>query len=155
MSCIQNYTGVLVLLLITLMLSLAGCGDTTYMQGKRLYAVNCQNCHMEDGSGLGGLIPALSSSVQIGSTNFACIIKNGLNDTIFQDSTYLLKQMPSFKKFSATEITNIVNYVNANSAALNSHLEASVSGLRVLCSADVRSHWLAFAGFSLALPSLT
>ncbi len=67
---------------------------------------------MEDGSGLGGLIPALSSSVQIGSTNFACIIKNGLNDTIFQDSTYLLKQMPSFKKFSATEITNIVNYVN-------------------------------------------
>jgi len=82
------------------------------MQGKRLYAVNCQNCHMEDGSGLGGLIPALSSSVQLGSTNFACIIKNGLNDTIFQDSTYLLKQMPSFKKFSATEITNIVNYVN-------------------------------------------
>jgi mono/diheme cytochrome c family protein len=92
--------------------AVTSCGDTTYMQGKRLYAANCQNCHMEDGSGLGGLIPALSSSAQIGTANFACIIKNGLNDTIFQDSTYLLKQMPAFKKFSATEITNIVNYVN-------------------------------------------
>ncbi len=112
MNCIHNYTGALILLLITIMLFLAGCGDTTYMQGKRLYVVNCQNCHMEDGSGLGGLIPALSSSAQIGSADFSCIIKNGLNDTIFQDSTYLLKEMPSFKKFSATEITNIVNYVN-------------------------------------------
>ena len=100
------------ILFLTSALSIASCGDTTYMQGKRLYEANCQNCHMEDGSGLGGLIPALSSSAQIGTANFSCIIKNGLNDTIFQDSTYLLKQMPSFKKFSATEITNIVNYVN-------------------------------------------
>lgn len=100
------------LLFLTMALSVASCGDTTYMQGKRLYEVNCQNCHMEDGSGLGGLIPALSSSVQLGTANFSCIIKHGLNDTIFQDSTYLLKQMPAFKKFSATEITNIVNYVN-------------------------------------------
>jgi len=97
---------------LALFFHISGCNDTTYVQGKRLYVANCQNCHMEDGSGLGSLIPALNKSGQIGSANFACIIKNGLNDTIFQDSTYLLKHMPAFKKISATEITNIVNYVN-------------------------------------------
>ncbi len=111
----MNYntnTSVWLLTSLIAILFACGCGDTTYMQGKRLYAINCQNCHMEDGSGLGKLIPALNKSKQLGTTNFACIIKNGLNDTIFHDSTYLLKQMPSFKKFSATEIANIVNYVN-------------------------------------------
>jgi hypothetical protein len=67
---------------------------------------------MEDGSGLGELIPSLSSSGAIGTLKMVCIIKNGLQDTIRKDSAFLLKQMPSFKKFSATEITNIVNYIN-------------------------------------------
>ena len=89
-----------------------GCSDSPYMQGKRLYTTNCQNCHMEDGSGLANLIPALNTSKLLGTSNIACVLKKGINDTIRRDSTFLLKQMPSFSKLSATEMTNIVNYVN-------------------------------------------
>jgi mono/diheme cytochrome c family protein len=91
---------------------LLSCNDSPYMQGKRLYIANCANCHMEDGSGLTTLIPSLEKSSYLGKTEVACIIRNGLRDTIFKDTTYLLREMPAFKKFSATEITNIVNFVN-------------------------------------------
>jgi len=94
---------------ITIILS---CNDSPYMQGKRLYLANCANCHMEDGSGLSTLIPSLQKSSYLGKPEVACILRNGLRDTIFKDSTFLLREMPSFKKFSATEITNIVNFVN-------------------------------------------
>ena len=88
------------------------CNDSPYMQGKRLYNANCANCHMEDGSGLTTLIPSLQKSSYLGKPEVACILRNGLRDTIFKDSTFLLREMPAFKKFSATEITNIVNFVN-------------------------------------------
>lgn len=88
------------------------CSDSPYMQGKRLYTANCQNCHMEDGSGLVNLIPALQISKYLGKPEAACILINGIQDTIFKDSAFLVRQMPSFKKLSATEITNIINYIN-------------------------------------------
>jgi len=31
---------------------------------------------------------------------------------LFKDSTYLLKEMPSFSHLSATEVTNIINFIN-------------------------------------------
>lgn len=88
------------------------CYDSPYMQGKRLYSAQCSNCHMEDGSGLAGLIPPLTKSKYLGDFSMVCILKNGLSDTIQKDSVYLTKEMPSFKHLSATEVTNIVNYVN-------------------------------------------
>ncbi|MBK9734603.1 MAG: cytochrome c [Saprospiraceae bacterium] len=93
--------------------SLISCQETTYVQGKRLYIAKCQNCHMEDGSGLGGLIPSISVSTQLGSPYLACIIRKGIQDTIFNDTTYLVKEMPAFKKLSAPEIANIINYINS------------------------------------------
>jgi mono/diheme cytochrome c family protein len=88
------------------------CHSTPYMQGKRLYAIHCSNCHMDDGSGLSALIPALNSSKYLGSSDIACVLYSGIRDTIFDDTTYLLREMPSFKAMSTTEITNIVNFVN-------------------------------------------
>ena len=88
------------------------CNDSPYMQGKRLYNANCSNCHMEDGSGLSTLIPSLQKSPFLGKPEVACILRNGIRDTIFKDSAFLLREMPAFKKFSATEITNIINFVN-------------------------------------------
>lgn len=101
-----------ILYFISLAFLIVGCNDTPYMQGKRLYTANCQNCHMEDGSGLANLIPALSKSTKLGDARIACIIKNGIQDTIKNDPNHLSKEMPSFARLSATEVTNIVNYIN-------------------------------------------
>ena len=89
-----------------------GCNDSPYMQGKRLYMANCVNCHMEDGSGLANLIPPLSTSGKLGNESMVCIIKNGIRDTIRKDSIFLPREMPAFGKLSATEVANVVNYIN-------------------------------------------
>lgn len=102
---ILNYT------LLLILFGLTSCNETPYMQGKRLYIANCQNCHMEDGSGLENLIPAISASKKLGDASFACIIKNGIQDTI-KDPNHLPREMPSFARLSATEVTNIINFIN-------------------------------------------
>lgn len=98
--------------LIIFALIIVSCNNTPYVQGKRLFAANCANCHMEDGSGLGELIPPLNKSALLGQASMVCIVKNGVKDTLFKDSTYLLKEMPSFSHLSATEVTNIINFIN-------------------------------------------
>jgi len=98
--------------LLLIVFGLISCNETPYMQGKRLYIANCQNCHMEDGSGLVNLIPSLTNSTKLGDAQIACIIKNGIQDTIKNDSSHLPKEMPSFARLSATEVTNIINFIN-------------------------------------------
>lgn len=67
---------------------------------------------MEDGSGLAALIPPLNNSKLLGSPAVACVLKNGIRDTIFKDGTFLVREMPSFASLSTTEVTNIINYIN-------------------------------------------
>ncbi|MBK9583929.1 MAG: hypothetical protein IPO48_19175 [Saprospiraceae bacterium] len=69
----------------------------------KAFAANCANCHMEDGSGLGELIPPLNKIyfVRTGIDRLHC--QNGIKDTLFKDSTYIWKEMPSFSHLSATE----------------------------------------------------
>lgn len=93
-------------------LVICSCNSSPYMQGKRLYTAQCQNCHMEDGSGLAALIPPLNNSKLLGSPAVACVLKNGIRDTIFKDDAFLVREMPSFASLSTTEVTNIINYIN-------------------------------------------
>ncbi|MCZ2102467.1 MAG: cytochrome c [Chitinophagales bacterium] len=99
-----------VILAFTIIIS--GCYDTPYMQGQRLYQAHCQNCHMEDGSGLKSLIKPLNSSAYLGDDAMVCIIRRGILDTIFNDKDFLPKEMPAFKKLSVVEMANLVNYIN-------------------------------------------
>ncbi|MFZ1703594.1 MAG: cytochrome c [Saprospiraceae bacterium] len=99
-------------LLFLLLVFFTSCQDTPFVQGKRLYKAYCSNCHMNDGSGLSLLIPAISSSKITYGASFICLMYHGKSDTIFEKSTYLVKEMPSFKHLSSTEITNIINYIN-------------------------------------------
>lgn len=94
------------------LLLLFSCQDTPYQQGKRLYSAYCANCHMDDGSGLSMMIPAISTSTLTYSPEFVCLLYTGKNDTIFEGNSFLVKEMPSFKHLSSTEVTNIINYVN-------------------------------------------
>ena len=97
---------------LLLFVVLYACHDSPYVQGKRLYTVHCANCHMEDGSGLSEMIPALMKSGITYSSDFVCLLYNGKKDSIFQGNTFLVKEMPSFKQLSSTEVTNIINFVN-------------------------------------------
>jgi mono/diheme cytochrome c family protein len=101
-----------VYVLAALVLVSVACNESPYMQGKRLFEKKCANCHMEDGSGLSNLIPPIKSSAFLGRTEVVCILYRGLQDTIWKDSTYLVKYMPSFKQLSTTEYTNLINYIN-------------------------------------------
>ncbi|MBK6363074.1 MAG: cytochrome c [Saprospiraceae bacterium] len=88
------------------------CNTTPYVQGKQLYLSQCAHCHMEDGTGLNNLIPPLKGSTITYSEEMVCLLYNGKNDTIWKDSTFLVKEMPAFKNLSTTEVTNIINFLN-------------------------------------------
>jgi len=106
----NKYFGILALYFISIFGY--GCYDSPYMQGKRLYEARCQNCHMEDGSGLGKLIPALQNSRLLGTSGMACLIIRGKKDSTLQNNQYVVREMPGFPDFSATEVANLVNYIN-------------------------------------------
>ncbi len=87
--------------------------DDTYSQGKRIYSALCANCHMEDGSGLNKLIPALKGSSYLSgdSKGLVCVIRNGFR----ADSLGLtLRYMPAHPKMTDVEMTNLVNYLSMN-----------------------------------------
>lgn len=86
------------------------CQPKPYRQGQVLYEVHCENCHMEDGSGLPGLIPALSSyaSWDLRPDSLICLIRNGvpLNPATGQ-------LMPPNRSLNDVEIANLVNYLRS------------------------------------------
>jgi mono/diheme cytochrome c family protein len=99
-----QYSVVILLLTATFF----NCNDH-YSQGKRIYISLCSNCHGEDGSGLKLLIPALNKNDFLKSTDsLVCIIRNGVNADSLDSK---LSVMPSHKKITAVEMTNLINYV--------------------------------------------
>ena len=93
---------------------LQSCSETDYNQGKALYQKKCANCHIEDGTGLKGLIPPLAKSdyLMTHKNDLACIIKNGLETPIMvNEVVYNQQVMPANAKISAADISNIINYI--------------------------------------------
>lgn len=87
---------------------------TNYGEGKELYEENCANCHIEDGTGVGELIPPLSKADYLKKTDLdiACIIRYGLKGKITVNGIDYEHEMPPHPKLSEVEITNITNYVH-------------------------------------------
>lgn len=98
---------------IAFVLIIWGCSGETYTQGKRLYEAHCQNCHMDDGTGLAKLIPPLAGSdyLQNNQSTIACILRNGQNGPIKVNGILYNQEMPG-KKYTEVQITNITNYIN-------------------------------------------
>jgi cytochrome c551 len=91
-----------------------GCHKETYSQGEILYRIHCENCHMEDGSGLGRLIPPLDSSRLTLSDpeKLICLIRNG------KPANPLTGQkMPANAKINEVELTNLVNFLGSRYAS--------------------------------------
>jgi mono/diheme cytochrome c family protein len=105
----------LLLVFLGFYLGLSSCANTnTYGEGKELYEENCANCHIEDGSGVGELIPPLAKSDYLKKVDLdiACIIRYGLKGKITVNGIEYEHEMPPHKKLSEVEIANIANYIH-------------------------------------------
>jgi mono/diheme cytochrome c family protein len=91
-----------------------GCSDSPYQQGEALYTYYCANCHMEDGSGLEGLIPPLAQAdwLRDNQAILPCIIRKGIEGPIVVNGRTYEQAMAGIPELTETEITNIINYMN-------------------------------------------
>ena len=102
---------IILILLVGYMISTEGCRQVQYSQGEKLYLNLCSSCHMEDGSGLGKLIPNLNTSISksMPIMDQICKIKNGFRADSLGE---VMRVMPSFSKIKTADLTNLVNYIN-------------------------------------------
>jgi mono/diheme cytochrome c family protein len=111
-------------LFLTAVFALSNCDsdNNTYKQGKILYGRYCANCHMEDGSGLKGLIPPLVKSDYLSAhrAELPCILLRGQQGKIVVNGVeYGNQEMPAIKRLTNDpltdfEIANILNYVSTS-----------------------------------------
>lgn len=89
--------------IVTLYLLLA-CNESRYSDGQTMYNNLCARCHMEDGSGLGEAIPALTPErLELRKAEIPCLIKHGIKGEIMD--------MPAQAQLNAVQISNIVHYL--------------------------------------------
>lgn len=81
--------------------------------GKDIYKAKCQNCHAENGEGLGALAPPLTDTTYLKAhkNKLACFIKNGLQDTIVVHGKTYSDKMPGFKELTDIEIAQLIVYI--------------------------------------------
>mgnify|MGYP000208989358 CR=1 FL=1 len=81
--------------------------------GKDIYNAKCQNCHGENGEGLGQLAPPLTDSVflKTNKENLACIIKNGTNEKITIHGKDYQEKMPGFPELADIDVAQVMVYV--------------------------------------------
>ncbi|MFZ4543553.1 MAG: c-type cytochrome [Saprospiraceae bacterium] len=102
------------IIVFCLIAAIFSCGDSTYSQGQSLYKSKCANCHMEDGTGLAGLIPPLANTDFLleNKDQIACYIRKGLKDPVLVNGDLYTQQvMPAIPSLTDVEITNITNYI--------------------------------------------
>lgn len=86
----------------------------SYMSsGKDLYISNCQGCHGEHGEGLGMLAPPLTDVKFLAEnrSNLACIIKNGLHQSMRINDKIYNEKMPAFPEYAPIDIAQVMVYI--------------------------------------------
>lgn len=99
---------------ITGMVLINACQEQRFVQGERIYKSYCINCHMEDGKGLGKLIPPINGSdyYEREYKNLVCIIKHGMKGEITVNGINYIEEMPGVKHLTTAELSNLINYMN-------------------------------------------
>lgn len=84
------------------------------VQGRVLYGQHCANCHQEDGTGLGRLIPPLAQTDYMLNhpDRTACVIKNGLEGEIGVNGIIYNQPMPANEGLTAIEIAQIMTFIS-------------------------------------------
>ncbi len=81
--------------------------------GKDIYKTKCQNCHGENGEGLGKLAPPLTDSVFLknNKNRLACIIKNGISERIMINGKEYQEKMPAFPELADIDVAQVMVYI--------------------------------------------
>jgi mono/diheme cytochrome c family protein len=82
--------------------------------GQLMYKRYCENCHLEDGLGLGELMPPLAGSdyLRDRQDELPCMILNGMKGEIMVNGVMFNEEMPPAENITSGQILNIINYVN-------------------------------------------
>lgn len=85
-----------------------------FSNGKRLYTQYCANCHMEDGEGLGKLIPPLNQADYLlkDVLGAAKIIANGQQGEIMVNDIQYNQPMPGYSNLNANQIAELLTYIS-------------------------------------------
>ena len=113
---LKNYTKLFLLsALISLVALLVVSCEKSGSTGEVLYQTNCGNCHLENGKGLGELMPSLINSpiLENDTEALVCMIRNGVIASNPQEAVFEEYTMPPNDALSEIEITNIINYARA------------------------------------------
>lgn len=78
-----------------------------------LYQSQCANCHMDDGSGLEGLIPPLNNAERLKQIKdqFACVVFYGKEGELRVGGASYNGNMKGMPQLSSEEIASISSYV--------------------------------------------
>ena len=82
------------------------------VQGAKIYATYCANCHQQDGKGLASLYPPLAGSdyLMADLKRAACIIKNGQSKEIVVNGKIYNQMMPG-NPLTNLEIAEVLTYI--------------------------------------------
>ena len=94
-------------------MSCLGCDYKPRNQGKSLYNKHCQSCHMENGQGLGALMPPVANSdyVRDHSQELACLIRNGISGKITVNGVTYNSEMPGNRQLTEVEVNNLIHFL--------------------------------------------
>lgn len=83
------------------------------VNGQKLYATHCQNCHGAKGEGLGMLYPPLTDTayLQKNREKLACIVKEGLSGPIEVNGIIYEGDMPGIPELNDVDIAYILTYI--------------------------------------------
>lgn len=81
-------------------------------RGKEVYALQCQNCHMEDGAGIAEVNPPLAKTAYMKKPNKTLIniILKGQSEEILVNGTKYNIAMPAQDYLTDEQIADVLNY---------------------------------------------
>jgi nitrite reductase (NO-forming) len=81
-------------------------------RGKEVYALYCQNCHMEDGNGMPGVNPPLAKAdfLKKPAKTLINIILKGESGEVVVNGTKYIVPMPSQEYLTDMQIADVLNY---------------------------------------------
>lgn len=93
--------------------------------GARLYQKHCANCHMDDGTGLKKLIPALTDSklIERGGQELACLIIQGVPPKPLASYP---AGMPAFGQLNPAELRALLKFLDQSWGQGNANLSFAI-----------------------------